>query len=167
MNPDHPSTPGAASSGLHLLLERETAERDLAIAALQQAQQQLQSARRQGEQLAAYRDDYQRRWSAQFGRSGSVEILRCYQGFSERLNQAIDQQRAAQAQAEQREAGARESLTAQELRVASVRKLIERRDAEARRAEQRRDQQRSDESAQRSAAHGPSWRNDGLSAAAW
>lgn len=149
------------SQSLAVLLEREQAERDQLLAAFQQAQAHASAATAQAEQLQAYRGEYQQRWQAQL-RSGSanMDILRCYQGFHERLDQAIDQQRQVARHAEAQQQRTRAALTAQELRVASVRRLIERRQADVRQAADRVDQKHSDEVAQRSAGTA-SWRHDG------
>lgn len=155
----------SSPSALHLLLDREQAERDRLLGELQQCSRRSQDAREQSAQLLVYRDEYRQRWTGQFARSGSVEILRCYQGFSERLDQAIAHQQRAEQQCEQLEAQSREALGAQELRLASVRKLIERRQADARREGQRREQRESDETAQRVATR-PAWHGDGLLPAA-
>lgn len=139
------------TQALAVLLERETTERDNLISALQQAQARAQAARQQAEQLHAYRDDYHRRWASQFRTAGTMDIVRCYQDFSQRLEEAIAQQARVATHAETQVQRARESLTAQEIRVASVRKLIERRQAEALRAAERRDQKQTDEAAARAA----------------
>lgn len=136
---------------LETLLEREIAERDAALAALQQAQQRAAATREQAEQLAAYRVEYQQRWAAQFSRRVTIEILRCYQEFGQRLGEAIHQQQHVADHAQTQLQRARETLTAQEIRCASVRKLIERRVQEINRAADLREQKQTDESAQRAA----------------
>ena len=134
---------------LHLLLEREEAARDAARAALLAIERQAQAAQAQAEQLVAYRADYQRRWNGQFARSGAIEIVHCYRGFMDRLEQAVaQQQRIAQHQLAQ-VAQARAALQAHERRIAALRKLIERRHGELQRAAQRREQKQMDETAQR------------------
>lgn len=141
----------ADTQALAVLLERETSERDNLLTALQQAQTRAQAARQQAEQLQAYRDDYHRRWASQFRTAGTMDIVRCYQDFSQRLEEAIAQQARVATHAETQVQQAREALTAQEIRVASVRKLIERRQAEALRLAERRDQKQTDEAAARAA----------------
>jgi len=134
---------------LHLLLEREEAERDLSLRHLQQAEDEARRAQSQAELLLNYRDEYRQRWSAQFARGGSVPLVQCYQGFAARLDLAIaEQQRqvqATRAQVEQRRA----VLAAQQVRVASVRKLIERRASNARLRAERREHKVGDEIAAR------------------
>ena len=135
---------------LQVLLKHAEGDRDAALLALQQAQARADAARTQAEQLAAYRGDYQRRWTQQFAQRGAIEIVHCYQGFNDRLQQAITHQDNASAQCSAQLENARRLLQERELRVASVRKLIERRRLEQRRAEERRDQKLTDEAAQRS-----------------
>jgi flagellar protein FliJ len=133
---------------LELLLERATGERDRLTAARRQADDAAQSARTQGEQLAAYRSEYVARWSSQFGRGGAIEIVHCYRSFMQRLDEAVEQQARHVDGAERLLAQAQALLVDAELRVASVRKLIERRRAEAQRDAQRRDQRQTDETSQ-------------------
>jgi flagellar FliJ protein len=135
---------------LEMLLKQAETERNEALARLQDAQQRAQAAQAQSEQLASYRASYQQRWSQQFATRGAIEIVHCYQGFHDRLDQAIGQAQQAAARSAEQLAQMRALLQERELRVASVRKLIERRRLELRRVEERRDQKLTDEAAQRS-----------------
>lgn len=135
---------------LNTLLEQAEGERDAAQTVLRNCEAAAAAAQAQADQLAAYRAEYQQRWSAHFRQPGAIEVLQCYQGFSQRLEQAITQQSHAAAQAQARVAQARAQLVAREQRVAAVRKLIERRQAEQRRVADRREQRSTDEAAQRS-----------------
>ena len=89
------------------------------------------------------------RWSARFCREGRIELVRCYQGFIERLSQAVDQQaraaQAAQAQLERATSVVREH----EVKLAALRKVVEQRLADSRRESHRIDQKQSDEFAAR------------------
>ena len=134
---------------LHTLLEREEAERDSALAALNEARGEALAAQRQSEQLLAYRAEYEQRWSRQFAQHGAMEIVHCYHGFTQRLEQAIAQQQRVTQHAQGQLERTRNELQACELRVASVRKLIERRLAEMQRTAARREQKQTDEAAQR------------------
>jgi flagellar protein FliJ len=134
---------------LHILLEREQAERDTALAALNEARRQAQAAQLQSEQLLAYRSEYEQRWSRQFAQHGAMEIVHCYHGFTQRLEHAIAQQQRVAHHAHGQLERTRNELQACELRVASVRKLIERRMAEQQRTAARREQKQTDEAAQR------------------
>ena len=131
------------------LLAQTERQRDLALADRIKMQAAHAAAQAQADQLVAYRRDYEERWSAQFCREGRIELVRCYQGFMERLTQAVEQQaRTAQALGVQlAQAGA--TVRERELQVAAVRKLIERRLAEDRAAGLRHEQKQTDELAAR------------------
>ena len=138
---------------LTTLLEQAESQRNVALAAFNQARARRDSARDQARDLDTYRSDYQHRWSQQFrSRAATPDIVRCYQQFAERLELAIAQQAQTVEVTEQALTRAGETLSAHELRVASVRKLIERRQHEARRGADRREQAANDEMAQRVAA---------------
>jgi flagellar FliJ protein len=134
---------------LATLLEREEERRDAALSAWRRAQQQAEQAQQQHEALLSYRNDYRQRWSAQFQQRATMEILRCYQGFIERLDQAITAQQGNAAFADQQLAQALAHLRQRETRVAMVRKLMERRRQAQAQQQDRRDQRQSDEAAQR------------------
>lgn len=137
------------SATLHTLLEQAQAARDTAQAQLAQAEALHQRLREQAQQLQDYREDYRRRAPALQGRSASIELVRCHQGFMARLDQAIDQQRLQLDAAAQQVQRQRAELLDCELRLASVRKLHERREADQRRVLARREQNHSDEMALR------------------
>ena len=131
---------------LATMLEQAEAQRNVALAAFNQARARRDAIRAQAQELAAYRDDYQLRWAAQFHQRGAaLDIVRCYRQFADRLESAIAQQQHAVQVADQALVRANDTLAAHELRVASVRKLIERRQAELQRGAQRRDQRAADE----------------------
>ncbi|MEJ6007227.1 flagellar export protein FliJ [Paucibacter sp. AS339] len=134
---------------LSILLERAESERDEGLKVLQDAQARAEQARAQHGDLAQYRNDYQQRWSQQFARQGTMDIVVCYQSFGGRLDQAISSQTQVAEFAEQRVERARAALQALELRVASISKLLERRRLEMRRAGQRQEQKATDEQAAR------------------
>ena len=83
MNSLHPLT---------TLLAQTERERDLALADHHRAMAADNAAATQAEQLLTYRREYEQRWGAQFAREGKIELVRCYQGFMERLTQAVEQQ---------------------------------------------------------------------------
>ena len=130
------------------VLEHARKERDLVLAALRRAEEQERRLRAQAEQLVTYRGEYQQRWSAQFSRSGTSEIVQCYRSFMERLDEANHQQHGMASSAGAQCQELRERVLAAETRVASVQKLIERRSLEHRRAQSAREQRQTDESAQ-------------------
>jgi flagellar FliJ protein len=136
---------------LMALLGQAERERDDALAAMQRANEAHLAAHSQAEQLLAYRSEYEARFREQFSRKSSIDILQCYQGFSARLGQAIDQQQQIAGHAALKLEQSREGLRDQELRVASVRKLLERRLHELRQVADRRDQKQTDEYASRAA----------------
>ncbi|MFY9514328.1 MAG: flagellar export protein FliJ [Rubrivivax sp.] len=137
-----------SSTALKTLLEQAEAERDQAQAALRHAEEQAQRARQQAGQLLAYRGEYQQRWTGQFSRQGTMEIVHCYQSFALRLDEALAQQQRQADAADATTERLRQALLGAEMRVAAVKKLIERRQAEQRRADERRDQRQTDETAQ-------------------
>jgi flagellar FliJ protein len=142
---------------LTVLLQQAEAARDAAELELHRALAALQAAQGQLQELTTYRAEYEQRYAAQFARGASgIDIVRCYQGFAQRLAQAIEQQAQAVRAAEGRVEAAREPLRQAELQVASIRKLIERRSEEQRLKEQRREQRQTDENAARATGRGPS-----------
>ena len=146
----------SSTQSLTTLLEHAEAERDAALTALRHTEAGAAAAQGQLDQLQEYRTQYQQRWSTQFRQAGSIELMQCYQGFAQRLEQAITQQGQIAAQAEQRAQHARAVVLEREQRVAAVRKLIERRQQEQHRVAERRDQRATDEAAQRSRANATS-----------
>jgi flagellar FliJ protein len=134
---------------LTALLAQSERQRDMALADQMKAQAANDAAQAQAEQLLTYRREYEQRWAAQFCREGRIELVRCYQGFMERLTQAVDSQaRAARLASLQFEA-ATATVREREVQCAAVRKLVERRLAEGRQEEERRDQKQHDELAAR------------------
>jgi flagellar protein FliJ len=135
---------------LTTLLEQAESQRNIALAAFNQARARRDDARTQAHDLEAYRNDYTERWNRQFQRGGAAhEVVRSYHQFAGRLNTAIGQQAHAVAVCEQALTRANDVLTAHELRVASVRKLIERRHLEVRQGVMQREQRADDELALR------------------
>jgi len=134
------------------LLEHERRARDEALQLLSHAEGAAGQADVQAQQLSAYRGEYVERWSARFREPGSVALMQCYQGFIQRLDQAIAQQRNAVSQAKVRVDHARGALQHNERRVASMEKLVERRQQQEQRLLARREQARTDEVAQRAHA---------------
>jgi len=131
------------------LLGQAERERDEALLHHQRREAAQRAAQAQSEQLLDYRRDYEQRWGAHFSRQSKVELLHCYQGFIQRLSQAIEQQAHAARHAADQAAAALVALREAELRVASVRKLIERRVGEQQRSEEKNDQKQTDEFASR------------------
>jgi flagellar protein FliJ len=136
---------------LTLLLGQHERQRDAALAEHQRAVLASEAAAAQAEQLLTYRREYEQRWGDQFKREGHIELVRCYQSFTERLTQAVEQQTLMAELATQRVEAALIALRESELRCASVRKLIERRTIEQHVSAERRDQKQTDEQASRAA----------------
>lgn len=134
---------------LTALLGQSERQRDLALADQMKAQSASTAAEAQADQLLAYRREYEQRWSAEFCREGRIELVRCYQGFMERLTQAVEGQVRAARQASVELELANVALREREVQCLAVRKLIERRLAEGRQEEERRDQKHDDELAAR------------------
>lgn len=130
---------------LMALLAQAERERDQAWAEAQRTALAHQTAAAQADQLLTYRREYEERWSRQFRSEGRIELVRCYQGFIERLTQAVQQQQQIAAQAAAHCERQRVHLAEHEVRVASVRKLIERRRQELRLSADRIEQKQTDE----------------------
>jgi flagellar export protein FliJ len=105
--------------------------------------------RAQAEQLVAYRREYEQRWSAEFCREGKIELVRCYQGFVQRLTQAVEQQQRVAAHAAVQVERAEAIVRGAEMRTASLKKLIERRLRESEANDARNEQKESDDRAVR------------------
>lgn len=146
----------SALQPLLALLALAERERDASLANQQRAARAAEAASNQGQQLTGYRSDYEQRWTTQFRTSGAMPVVHCYQGFMNRLGQAVDHQDQVIQRATARLEEAERVLREHEMRVASVRKLIERRQHELRLGAERRDQKATDEFAARAA-----WNRDG------
>ncbi len=136
---------------LRFLLAQAERQRDEALAAQMNAEAAERGAVDKAEQLLVYRRDYEQRWSAEFCRDGKIELVRCYQGFMERLSQAVDQQARIAAQAVLQAERATAVVQGHEMRTAALRKLIERRSGESLRLGEQREQRQSDDQAARAA----------------
>jgi len=136
---------------LRFLASRTEAERDQALTAQLQAEAAHRAAVAQHADLIRYRREYEARWQAEFCREGKIELVRCYQGFMERLTQAVEQQARtvdqAASLANKRAAAVRDL----EMRASSLHRLIQRRLGEGQRVAERAEQSRSDEHAARAA----------------
>lgn len=136
-------------SSLTALLAQAERRRDLALADEASARAAHVHAKGKADELVAYRRSYEQRWSGAFTAEGAIELVRCYQGFTERLSQAIEHQERAAALAESRLLRASEELRECEIRAAAMKKLLERRAKELLLAADRREQRQSDEFAAR------------------
>ena len=136
---------------LAVLLAHAEHERDEALAEQFRTEAARRAAVAQAEQLVAYRRDYQRRWSAEFCRDGKIELVRCYQGFMQRMTQAVEQQEKIAVHAAMQAERAEAIVRGHELRTAALRKLVERRLTAGEVAATRREQRESDDRAVRRA----------------
>jgi len=134
---------------LRTLLEREQKRRDEQMANVRNAVANAEAQQQQAEGLCTYRTEYCRKWSAQFQQAATIEILRSYQGFLSRLDQAITQQQSVLEHAHRMVEAHRQRLVEREIRVKTVERLIERREAMLAKVADRRDQKNLDELAQR------------------
>lgn len=143
----------ATMQALHTLLQHEQTRRDQAALRVHRAEQSAERARAQADQLLSYRAEYETRWAAQFQHRATMEIVHCYRGFMQRLDQAVVQQARQTQGVEAHLDQARRALIEAERQVASVRKLIERRTAEQLRLAGRREQRQADDLALRLRRH--------------
>jgi flagellar FliJ protein len=134
---------------LLILLDQHERKRDAAIAAHHRALAASQAAAHQASELLSYRQQYEQRWHTQFASGGQIQLVNCYQGFTERLSMAVEQQNTIADLAKRQVDAALGALQEIEMRCASVRKLIERRELEQRLVADRRDQKQTDEFAAR------------------
>ncbi len=145
------------TAALETLLEQAERLRDEARVAVLQADESVQRARTQADQLRLYRDEYRQRHPAQGGRSASIEVLRTHYAFMQRLDQSLGHQQIQLQAAQGRAATHRAALLSAETRLASVRKIRDRRAHETQRSEHRREQRRADDAGQQRSA----WRDPG------
>lgn len=138
---------------LMILLEHAERDRDEALVRQREAQAVLDAARSQAQQIEAYRDETQGRWSHQFRSGVTVSLMHCYHDFVNRLHGAVDQQSERIERLEADTSRCQDDVLAAELRVASVRKLIERREAVLARSGQRAERRAEDEFASRATWH--------------
>lgn len=136
---------------LSLLLAQAERQRDEAVAEQFKAEGVRRAAAAQAEQLVAYRREYEQRWGAEFCRDGKIELVRCYQGFIDRLTQAVEQQERVAAHAAMQAERAEAIVRGHELRAAALRKLVERRLRQSEIAAARLAQKDSDDRAVRAA----------------
>ena len=135
---------------LNALLSQAERARDTTLSTHFNAVNRLQALQQQSHQLMQYRQEYEQRWSQEFKSQSGIEILRYYQSFMQRMNQALSQQERAQTQAEQDLQALQTELMSCEMKVASIKKLIERKMNEYARQVERQEQKITDEIAARS-----------------
>ena len=136
---------------LALLLAQAERQRYDALAEHLNAETAKRAAEAQADQLVTYRREYEQRWSAQFCREGKIELVRCYQGFIQRLTQAVEQQERFAVHAAEQVERAEAIVRGHEVRAASLKKMIERRLRQSEANSARIEQKESDDRAVRAA----------------
>jgi flagellar FliJ protein len=136
---------------LRLLLAQAESQRDEAFAEQLKLEAACRAAAAQAEQLVLYRREYEERWRAEFCREGKIELVRCYQGFIERLSQAVEQQERVAGHATAQVERAAAIMRGHDMRAAALKKLVERRLKEGERVAAGREQRLDDEHASRAA----------------
>jgi len=136
---------------LQLLLVQAERQRDEALAEQLKLDAGCRAAVAQAEQLVLYRREYEQRWHAEFCREGRIELVRCYQGFIERLSQAVQQQERVATHASAQVERAAAIVRGHDIRAVALRKVIERRQKEQHRIALGQEQRQSDEQASRAA----------------
>jgi len=134
---------------LRLLLAQAESQRDAALAEQLKLEAACRAAAAQAEQLVLYRREYEGRWRAEFCREGKIELVRCYQGFIQRLTQAVEQQQRVAAHAAVQVERAEAIVRGHEVRAAGLKKLIERRLRQSEANDARNEQKESDDRAVR------------------
>ncbi len=133
------------------LLAQAERQRDEALTEQVRVEAARRAADAQAEQLVVYRREYEARWRAEFCREGKIELVRCYQGFMQRLSEAIEQQAQIAAHNATLVERAAALVRGHEMRAAALRKLVERRVREGRRSAEQSEQKANDEHATRAA----------------
>jgi len=136
---------------LRLLLAQAERQRDEALAEQLKLDAAWRASAAQAEQLVLYRREYEQRWSAEFCREGKIELVRCYQGFIERLSQAVEQQERIAGHAAAQAERATAIMRGHDVRAAALKKLVERRLKEGELVAAGREQRLNDEHASRAA----------------
>jgi flagellar FliJ protein len=134
---------------LALLLAQAERQRYEALAEQLKAETAKRAATAQAEQLVRYRQEYEQRWKVEFCREGKIELVRCYQGFMQRLTQAVEQQERLAVHAATQAERAEAIVRGHELRAAALKKLVERRLHESEIATARLEQKEHDDRAVR------------------
>lgn len=132
---------------LYTARELQQRQRDEAQQALLQAERRLAQTLAQGQTLSHYRADTQQRHGLLQGRPLGAEQLAIVQGFTRRLDEALDQFGSVSVQASEHAGQCRTRLTAAQMRLSVLDKLIERRESSLRLRAERLQQREDDERA--------------------
>ena len=136
---------------LQMMCAHAERQRDDALAEQRRLDTARVAAEAQAQQLLVYRGEYEARWAAEFSREGKIELVRCYQGFVQRLSQAVEQQQRVALHAAAQVERAVAIVRGHDIRAAALKKMIERRGREASRLDAVHAQKQSDEHAARAA----------------
>ncbi len=131
--------------GLLLAIDLATRQRDAASAVFLQLQHSCFGAQNQMGQLESYATETESNWALGSRTSAQPEIMRHYDQFMERLQQAVDMQRAVVNEQLSAIAAARRALLEADIRVAGLKRLVEKRRASMARAQSGRDQKQLDD----------------------
>jgi len=131
--------------GLALAIELATRQRDEAVAALLQAQQVCQGAQDQMGQLESYAQETESHWALGARTSANPEIIRHYDQFMDRLQQAVELQQGVLNEQSQALVAARQRVMAAEIRMAGFKRLLEKRRTAHQRIQAGREQKQLDE----------------------
>lgn len=132
---------------LATLLAQQKQQRDTAAGLLEQARERAAAAQRQASELASYREGFHARWGAQPGQRVDMTLLRAYQGFGQRLDEAIGVQQGVVQGHDARVAQARSQLVQRETRMATTERLMGRTEQSLARSAARQEQKSADEAA--------------------
>lgn len=131
--------------GLLLAIDLATRNRDAASAVVQQWQHVCFGAQNQMGQLESYAMETESNWALGSRSSAQPEIMRHYDQFMERLQQAVDMQRGVVEEHLRATASARQSLLEAEIRIAGLKRLLDTRRASAARVQGRQEQKQLDD----------------------
>jgi len=130
--------------GLLLAIDLVTRRRDEASAVVVQAQSVVLVARNQMGQLESYAAETEATWALGSRASAQPEIVQHYDQFMDRLQQAVEMQRAVVDDHLRATALAKQVLLEAEIRVAGLNRLLEKRRTSMARTQAGRDQKQLD-----------------------
>lgn len=132
-------------ASIQLAIELATRQRDQARQDLAQAQQVLQFAQDQFNQLEGYAQETQGRWVTQSGGQSTPELMRHYYQFMDKLYQAIAMQSQVLHDASQRVQAREKALLEAEFKLASRETVRDGMQRAANQKRERREQKQVDE----------------------
>jgi flagellar FliJ protein len=130
---------------LALAIDQAARRRDEAIAALLKVQRDCQGAQDQMGQLQSYALETEAHWALGARGTANPEIVRHYDHFMDRLQQAVGMQQGVVADQLQALAMARQRVMDAEIRAAGLQLLLDKRRADRTRMQNTREQKQLDE----------------------